>query len=588
MLSTKSLNAVDQNADDTRSNSLSKCERISKRWNRIGPLRLGVITVIVGLFFIGQGEALAAASVKEINDPVPLYGTFVLQFSAPSATGSKFQKFPQVTFTKGSTSKKVEGFFNGNGNGSASGTLWLARFMPNAQGTWNYSWSFEGSSGSGSFTVSSRTNSKNHGHVKRSGKFLKHDDGTGFHYRGSNWPGALNLRVNPAQSCAGCPYFSDTEWVNYTKRLEETGHNGTYMTAIENTMNNDRASFDLAWLKRVDWAIEQAGKRGLYLFSTFFNTWGRSTFSPFSYTKTSSEQLLDPWNGSRHQTAKKFFIRYIAARFAGYYNVMWELGNEVEVSPNSGSAFASAANKYYVPWIRQYDPYDLPITASENTWKSINLDIGGLHQNQTISLSAGKPIIHTELVRGGAPEVMWKTTTYRNPAYRHYYRRAMWKGMAEGGSGTIEGSIMFYNNVFNNSLTSWLNDGNIKKVMEDHGRLGKFMDAVPEEVFNMSPLGSIGNSSNSYKSRGKAGSVYMAYFYNLKSAPASITLNVSLGSYRARWFSPSTGQYSSAATVNDGDKITSPFSNQKDMALELVSVPEDTEAPVAPRGLTLK
>ena len=588
MLSTKSINAADQNADDTRSNSLSECERISKGWNVIGPLRLAIITVIAGLFFIGQGEALAAASVTELNDPVPLYGTFVLQFSAPSATGSKFDKFPQVTFTKGSTSKKVEGFFNGNGSGNASGTLWLARFMPNTQGTWNYTWSFEGSSGSGSLTVGPRSNSKNHGHVKRSGKFLKHDDGTGFYYRGANWCGTINLRAS-SRSVDGAPRFSDSEWVNYVQRLADTGHNGSWMANMENTMNNDRASFDLAWMKRVDWAIEQGGKRGLYMFLTIFNTWGRSAGDPFVPTQISSEQLLDPWNGSKHQVAKKFLLRYLMARYAGYYNVMWELGNELEANPNNSvSGFISAANGSYIPWMRQYDPYDVAITASEGIWKSLNVDIGGLHQNETVSLSAGKPIIHTEFVRGGAPERMWKTTTYRNPAYRHYYRRGMWKGMAEGGSGSIEGSIMFFNGVFNN-LSQYLADGNIKTVMQDHGRLGQFMDAIPHEMFDLPPLGSgIGSASQQYKSRGQAGKAYLAYFYGGVGNGVSLNVNIGSGSYRARWFSPSTGQYSSALTVSSGERFSSPWSNQDDVALELVSVPTDTTAPRSPVGLTLK
>lgn len=591
MLNTKSISTSDQNSYDTRSNSLSECEPISKGWNVIGPLRLAIITVIAGLFFIGQGEALAAASVTELNDPVPLYGTFVLQFSAPSATGSKFEKFPQVTFTKGSTSKKVEGFFNGNGNGNASGTLWLARFMPNTQGIWNYTWSFEGSSGSGSLTVGPRSNSKNHGHVKRSGKFLKHDDGTGFHYRGANWPGAINLRPGN-NSINGAPRFSDSEWVNYVNRLEQTGHNGSWMANIGNMMNNDRASFDLAWMKRVDWAIETAGKRGLYTFLSLFNLWGRSENDPFAASLDSSKQLLDPYNGSRHKDAKKFFFRYIAARYAGYYNVMWELGNEMDNTfrfTNNLSGFISAANTYYIPWIRQYDPYDLPITLSEDGMsKKLSLDIDGHHQNESFPFSSrSRPGILTEIVQNVSIGPTWSTKVYSDPTTRTHYRKVIWKFMADGGSGSIEGSIMFSDNVFS-SLTAYLANGNIREKMEDHGRMGKFMDNLPEEMFNLPPLGSsgIGSASIQYKSRGKVGKVYMAYFSG--GSGVSITeLNVGSGSYKARWFSPSTGQYSSAVTVSSGDRFSSPWSNQSDVALELVSVPGDTKAPGSPVGLRI-
>ncbi len=596
MLNTTSINIDEQHVVNRPSNSFSHIAWPSERWNLIHRSSMrcmsNLIAVIMGICFLGQGHALASANVKEINDPVPLYGTFTLQFSSPSATGSKFKKFPQVTFTKGSTKVKVEGFFNGDGNGNASGSLWLARFMPNSQGTWNYSWSFEGSSGSGSFSVGSRTNSKSHGHIKRSGKFLKHEDGTGFHYRGANWPGAINLRTSSV-SVSGAPRFSDSEWKNYVKRLADTGHNGSWMANIVNMMNNDRASFDLKWMNRVDWGIEEAGKQGLYMFLSLFNLWGRSEDDPFKASIKSSEQLLDPYNGSRHKDAKKFFFRYVMARYAGYYNVMWELGNEMDNTfhfANNLSGFISAANTYYIPWIRQYDPYDLPITLSEDGMsKKLSLDIDGHHQNESFPFSSrSRPGILTEIVNNISQGATWRTKVYSDSSTRSHYRRVIWKFMADGGSGSIEGSIMFSDNVFS-SLTSYLGNGNIRKKMEDHGRMGTFLDNLPEEMFNMPPLGSsgIGSASSSYKSRGKVGKVYFAYFP--KGSNVSITnLNVSGGTYKARWYSPSTGQYSTARTVSSGARFSSPWSDQDDVALELISAPEDTTAPKAPVGLIIK
>ncbi|MGB0910109.1 MAG: DUF5060 domain-containing protein, partial [Nitrospirales bacterium] len=597
MLHKKGVAYVDQISTDIRSSSPSVYKAIHKSLNVMGPIGLSILSYVLMLVvvfsYMGQEPAQAAASIKELNDPVPQYGTFVLQFSASSVTGWKFKKFPQVTFTKGSSKFKVEGFFNGDGNGNSSGTLWLARFMPNAQGTWNYSWSFEGSSGTGSFFVGPRTNSKNHGHVKRDGKFLKHDDGTGFHFRGANWPSAINLRES-TNVVNGSPRFSDNEWVNYVNRLEQTGHNGSWMANIGNMINNDRASFDLKWMKRVDWAIETAGKRGLYMFLSLFNLWGRSEHDPFEPNIDSSKQLLDPFNGSRHREAKEFFFRYVSARYAGYFNVMWELGNEMDNTlrfSNNVSGFISASNTYYIPWIRQYDPYDLPITLSEDKKLStkVSLDIDGHHQHESFPFSQrSRPGILTEIVNDVASGATWQTNVCNNPTYRSHYRRVIWKFMADGGSGSIECSIMFFGGIFNNSLTKYLADGNIRNVMEDHGRMGTFMANLPLEMFEMPPTGGIGSSHSSYKTRGKVGQAYMAYFYNLGTSQASITLNLDSGAYQARWFSPSLGTYSSAKTVKDGDKISSPFSNQKDVALELVSIPEDTTAPASPVGLFIK
>ncbi len=575
--------------------SFFQYESVAKKHNIAMAFRLNFMSYLavaaIVLSFIGHDQALAMVNVTKLNDPVPLYETFVLQFSAPSVSGTKFKKFPQVTFSKGSTNVIVEGFFNGDENGNASGSFWLARFMPNSQGTWNYSWSFEGSSGSGSFAVGPRTNSKNHGHVKKSGKFLKHDDGTGFHYRGANWPGAINLRTSSV-SVDGAPRFSDNEWKNYVQRLADTGHNGSWMANIVNMMNNDRASFDLTWMNRVDWAIEEAGKRGLYMFLGLFNLWGRSDNDPFTPTPDSSKQLLDPYDGSRHQAATEFFFRYIAARYAGYYNVMWELGNEMDNTfhfTNNLSGFISAANALYIPWIRQYDPYHLPITLSEDGMSTqISLDIDGHHQNESFPFSTrNRPGILTEQVDNTAHGETWRTAVYRNPIYRSHYRRVIWTFMAEGGSGSIESSIMFHQGAFS-TLTAYLADGNIRNVMEDHGRMGNFLDALPEELFNMSPLGSIGSSSNSYRSRGKAGEIYIAYFFNLGATAPSITLNISSGSYNARWFSPSTGQYSAPVTVSHSQTVSSPWTNQKDVALELISTLPDTTPPRAPVGLRVQ
>ncbi len=526
----------------------------------------------------GAGEAGdngddLAVTVIALTPTIPLYETAVLRIEAPEVGGDRFLKFPQVTFSQGARSIQVEGFFNGNNSGSANGSVWLVRFKPDATGTWQYQWSFEGSSGAGTLTVTARANPRNHGHVKRSGRFLVHDDGTTFHYRGANWPESVSLRpaADAGVNVNEAPYFSDNDWINYVNRLRDTGHNGSYIMRLDAPMNNDRKSFNLAWLERIDFAVQAAGDRGIYVFLGLMNTWGRTANNPYTYTTSSSQQLLQPWS-SNHMDAKEFFFRYLAARYAGFYNVLWELGNEMEHS-NSGSTFASLANNNYLPWIRQYDPYGLPITLSEFIWNSTTVDIAGFHQGENINLNnTNRPVIHTELVDiAGATDVLWRNTACNDSRNRVHYRRVIWKGMAEGGSGSVECTVMFFDNTLT-SMNQFLAQNGIRTVMEDHGRLGAFLEGLSTHLHLMPPLNGIGSNASpgNYRARGLAGTEYVAYFWGgLSAGGASITLSLPQGSYRAHWYSPQQGVYSAPVTVSSGNVISSPWGSEYDAALHI-------------------
>lgn len=532
-----------------------------------------VIACMLLGFCTNVAQAEAAIKLKKLLDPVPLYDTFELKIFAPKVRGPKFTKFPSVTFSKGARSIRVEGFFNGNGEGAADGSIWLIRFMPDEEGCWEYSWSFSNDSGQGSFIVGSRRNPKNHGHVIRFGRYLKHDDGTAFFYRGANWPHITEFRPPSARGASKDVYFSDQDWLHFLDRLEATDHNGLFISGMDRTMNNDRQSFNLAWLKRVDSAIEAAGARGLYLFLNLFDTWGRSAVSPYEIEMNSRKQLLDPWAAGNYMHAKRLYIRYMIARYAGYYNVMWELGNEMEHWPNDGDDFSYAANKYYIPWLRQFDPYGLPITLSEHVWRSTDVDIGGAHQSESVAVNEAYPIINTELVNAGAPDAMWKPTTIRNPENRKHYRSAIWRNMIEGGSGSIEASGLFWveDGGFR-SVSAMLADSNVSRVMEDHGRLGRFLDNLENELFDMAPLGpsALGPASITYLSRGKKDEEYVAYFVGGTRSGVLLTLDELSGEYVARWFSPSTGEYTVEVVVSAGSMLTSPWSNQYDVVLHLL------------------
>jgi len=529
----------------------------------------GIAIFVIAILSLTPLATFALTTSAIDTNDIQLYETFTLKLSNPSISTNKFQTFPQATFTKGTQSFTVEGFFDGDEKGSPDGTIWKIRFMPNEIGKWNYSWNFNDDKGAGTINVSPQSNHLIRGHVTTSGRFLKTANGQGFVFFGSNWPDTRRFRINKQDSDK--TFISQKDWTKYINRLRETKHNGTNMMALDRLINNDRRSFDLNWINKVDFAITEAGKSGIYIFLGLFNTWTRNATDSLSSEMLSSKQILDPWNHNLMEE-KEFYLRYLSARFSGYYNIMWELGNEMEHSPNSGSDFSNLANQYYIPWLRQYDPYDLPITLSEGVYKNTNIDIGGLHQGESINIDETMPLIHTELVRiKGANTVLWSGKACRDPDNRKFYRKTIWKGFFQGGSGAIECSLPFSGKKAFTTMTKFLANPEIINVMDDHGKLATFISSLKNDLTQLHPIQSdvLGTSSALFSARAKETDEYIAYFYGGLGKGVSITLNITSDNYLAQWISPTSGQYSAPQNVTGKKLISSPWGNEYDAVLHI-------------------
>ncbi|MDH5378373.1 MAG: hypothetical protein OEX00_08625, partial [Gammaproteobacteria bacterium] len=218
---------------------------------------------------------------------------------------------------------------------------------------------------------------------------------------------------------------------------------------------------------------------------------------------------------------------------------------------------------------------DLPMTLSEGIYTSINVDIGGLHQGQNISINETLPMIHSEQVGiSGATDVLWGGQACRDPINRKYYRRTIWKGFFEGGSGSIECSLPFSGTAPFTTMADFLADSNVRNVMEDHGRLATLISLFKNDLTQLIPLSSsnLGSTPSSIKLRALSGSEYVGYFYGgLPSAGASITLSLPAGSFVAQWFSPSSGSISAMETVASGNTLTSPWGSEFDAILHVYS-----------------
>ncbi len=480
----------------------------------------------------------------------PLYGTFELILDAPGVSENKFTKFASVVFSKGTRNFNVDGFHDG-------GDIWRARFMPDQEGIWNYSWSFHNSSGNGSFVCTVRTNAKAHGHVKvdsAHSRYLVYDDGTAHHWFGGKWIAAPNYGPSSKGAETNDGRYSDAEFLNYLNTCENYKHNGLLIKTSLYPIENDKFSWDLTWIHRGEWMIKEMAERGIYCQVNFFDTWSRDKDKWFSYNTNGPSQVFNVW-ASGDEDAKENYIRTIVARFSGFYNVYWELGNEMEHSPNSGSAFVTEANAKYIPWTRQYDPYGLPIGLSENVWKNADVDIGFLHQPRTSSLpstSWTKPTIMNELVSGDVDGSMWRDDVIRDSTTRYSYRSTFWRMFTYGGVGSSEATWL--------NIKTSLNDA-VLNVMSDQKWCQEFINALPVHINEMNTDTEFVNSGpGSYRTRRKDGQCYVTYFLlgkNQNTGSGTVNVDLPAGIYTVKWYNPKDGNYTnqSAITSSGGTEI---------------------------------
>jgi hypothetical protein len=468
---------------------------------------------------------------------------------------------------------KIDGFFDGLDKGSKTPT-WRIRFMANEVGLWTYryQWSDQSQSIQGSFTVTSDPAAGNHGHVKTdpdNARYLIHDDGTPHYWWGGKWisaqdygpktKGAESNYVIGSSSGAIFGHKTQQQLLDYLDLLYRYKHNGLLMKIALYPLEKDRISWDLEWIQRGEWLVREALKRGIYVQINMFDTWSRDQQAWFSNAMEGAKQPFDVWN-SGDEALKKNYLRSIVARFAGFANVYWELGNEMEHYPNCGKCFVARANAEYIPWIREFDPYDLPIGLSENAWQSANVDIGFLHQtNHLPALDESRPLIMNELVRTGHPlhwlerwiglrDGLWQDQMMRNRDWRYMYRKTFWQMFTHGGSGASEATWL--------NLYQPLNEA-AANVMADHWRLREFMEKLPVNINRMMPdTQLITESAFSSSSRSDRNTVFVSYLLaelDTDTDAGELNLKLPSGTFQARWYHPTTGSFSDVVRLGGGN-----------------------------------
>lgn len=477
-------------------------------------------------------------------DSVPLYGTYELEMRLEHTGPNPFEVFLPVRFRSGGRLFTVDAFHDGD-------DTWRARFMPDAPGEWNYEVVISGmAAASGSFWTLASADSLNHGHVRvdaQRPRYLAHDDGSPHYWFGCNWIAAENYGPPEKNGESNPNYLSDEQIQGHLNLLERFRHNGTLLKMALFPLEDDGVTWDLSWIRRGEWIVREAGRRGIYVHVNMFDTWSRERGSPFTFDTHRSEHVLNAWS-EEDAEKRRNYLRTIIARFAAFHNVYWELGNEMEHRPNDGNAFAKRSNLEYLPWIREFDPYDLPVGLSEDVWKQTTVDIGFLHQGDELPPpDSATPLIMNELVRGTDPVVgtpMWMDETIRDPRARLSYRRVFWQMFTRGGCGSSE--------------ATWLNlkeppNGAVLDVMGDQRQLRAVLEGLPISWNEMTPDNDlVADGPDGLTVRGKRGEAYVGYLLGPEDA-GTLTLRLDPGQYVLTWQSPSTGEPIVSTSIEAGD-----------------------------------
>lgn len=517
----------------------------------------GFLTAL--LFFYNPIARTAETSLN-------LYDTFEKSIGNNNSYSNPFD-FSEITLHVETTSPSGKNYrFSGfyDGEDSQHGPHWKFRFMPDEAGEWNYrySWSDDSPAASGTFNVTADAKAGNHGHIRvdpNHPRYLSYDDGEPHYWWGGKWISALDY--GPVEKNGEKNHFfrkklgtntghkTDQQLLDYLDLMQRYRHNGLLLKIALFPLENDRISWDLDWIQRGEWLVREAAKRDIYVQINLFDTWSRNQDFWFQNSTAGDQQVFNVWESGflwfNDDQVKRNYLQTVIARFAGFANVYWELGNEMEHTPNCGSCFVKLANKHYIPWIREFDPYDLPIGLSEGIWQDADVDIGFLHQtNKLPEARWQRPVVMNELVRGGIEEALWRDAAMRDSVNRIAFRRTFWRMFTYGGSGSSQATWLDLEQPMNQAVFD---------VMADQQRLRDFIEALPVNVNQMDTDDeTIISGPGEFRSRSKAGEVYVSYFLlepGQSSDSGQVQLRLPAGAYTGRWYDPKTGNYSDTISL---------------------------------------
>lgn len=499
----------------------------------------------------GGCEPSAVVGYGEVDPTIPdpaVYETIELAFEPGELPGNPFQQYVEFELWRGLERYSIDGFYDGRD--SEGDSVYKVRFMATQPGHWHYKWSIGDKSDTGLLRVAERRDPENHGHVrvdKTMPTVLWHDDGTvhywfgGKSFTANNYgperkEGQENLR--PEGATAHDDHYSDMQLLDYLDLMQEHGHNGTRLKIALYPLQDDAVSWDLTWIRRAETWIRMMQQRHIYCQITFFDAHSRAKGRWFEGSDDPTDHVLDAWNDTQLEEAE-YYIRYIVARFAGFWNVYWELVNDVGApGDEAANRFVSYANTHYLRWLRHYDPYDIAIGGSEAP-KARMMPIDIEFPRDAARLPAPdsrRSIVLNEmlddcLAENGTPQPADEDATIREPRHRLCYRSTIWRAFVSGAFGANQASWL--------DLAEPLDaTTGVRDVMRDHQRLrtivtglGTGLDELVNDPGFVVPL------SGHHGTRAKFGQLYVSYF-TTERPDESLEVRLPEGNYSYRWLDP--------------------------------------------------
>jgi len=532
-----------------------------------------------------------------------------------------------VTFTNGETTHTVPGFFNADGQGAfvdervpsaECGTQWAVRFTPDQTGTWSYSASFRAGENiavdanpaagvdvdfdgaTGSFVVEPSDKSggdfRGKGILRYVGEhYPRFDNGEYYIKTGSDSPenfmgfadfhNTFDHEIRPVfgpfvhtyQAHLG-DYSANPGplWganrdqgrgiygaLNY---LSGVGVNSVYMinygidggdggdtwawscpNALVPDCNETKLGFDISKLNQWELVYQHMDEVGIQLH--------------FVLTEMENDNALS-------ELQWQLYFREMVARFGHHNALIWNLGEENQLD--------DATKKQQAAFIRALDPYDHPITVHSLSGQAATYYNGLLGdpnfeatsiQGFTETYNGLVQDLRARSVQAGRPWIIY-TDEQPDPIFedlsnwQDLRNQGLW-GSLMGGGGGIQWYIGYQSETFGDvNLDDFRLLG---PIYEDATHARNFFENYLIDYPNFQPDNSLVSAAAGDRyAFAKPGLAYGLYFEDAFEEP-TLDLTGEAGAFTVGWYSPRTGRYEEADSVNGGGVVSlgaPPFQEQ--------------------------
>lgn len=425
---------------------------------------------------------------------------------------------------------RIEGFYDGDGDGGTTGNVFKLRFAPGVAGSWT--WVTESNREAlngvtGAFEVADRGNRGPLRYDPARPRWLHWADGSIFFESGTDDPECFlaNAFITQPERIKGIDYLAQRGMNSFYLGVTNAGPgDGTAeMKVTPWTGGFDKPNFDdicLDFMNRMDGVVRRLAKHGMVAHIVLY----------LDDCCDISDVISDE--------QEEMLIRYLCARYGSYCGVVWNLAEEFD------ECFTEEWCKSRAAMFNKYDPLGHPVTVhqlSNDEFKLAgdpNFTTTGMQYNFTAPDSLNAMIRHLrdQTAAAGHPLpanlIEW---TPLAPDESELARKGMW-AIATGG-----GSYQIFNKNNDEPMTAefqlW------HKTWQYAFIVRHTMESLPLD--DMQPDNSLVTSGFCFAQPGKHYLVYLP-------TGGDVTVTVAGSGLTARWLNPRTGREKKAGDVAAG------------------------------------